>query len=132
MKRLLIAALAITSLSSGCIFNRGDNRPGFFRGLYNRIHRNDVGAPCMSGMCQQAVIPVQPQMVQPQIVIPQASMGPGCGSCGTEIVGYPEYSMGYSEPAYQTDVYDGMQFRGEQIVPQSTTMVPSTVYESTP
>jgi hypothetical protein len=108
MKRYCLFALMLLSLNTGCIFGRSDGRPGYFSNLYNRLHGNNVGAPCASGMC------AQPMPMQAPPVMPQAMVTPGCDGCGgTSSLGYPEYS---EIPSYET--YGEPVYSGETVSPQ--------------
>lgn len=101
MKRSILLALTVVMVSgSGCISTRND-RPGFFTRLYNRIHGNDVGAPCASGLCgAPGPVMTAPAVVAPTMIAP-SMVSSGCGTCGTEL-GYPMYGMqdGFSASNY--------------------------------
>jgi hypothetical protein len=105
MKRYCLIALALLSLNTGCIFGRSNSgRPGFFTSLHNRIHGTSAGAPCASGGCAQPV-PYMPPMM------PSAGIASDCATCGTETLGYPEYS---SSEGY---IPSGDTYLGETIMP---------------
>lgn len=131
-----LAALAVITLTGGCLAPRNDGRPGILRGIYNRIHGNDVGAPCASGGCAPAYLPGPPA----------PAMMPGCQGCGESMAQYPGYAAddGFRGAnfgsAYGSEVYGGEMYGeglvspgmiggGVQVSP-GMPMSPGTVYES--
>ena len=120
MKSRFLAALAVISLTGGCLAPRNDGRPGLIRGLYNRIHGNDVGAPCASGGCAPGYLPAPPAMAPAMV----PAMAPGCNGCGETMAQYPGYAMddgfrgaNFGGQPYGSEVYGGEIYDGAVVNP---------------
>jgi hypothetical protein len=101
MKRSTFAFAVLLLCSTGC--NLGQQfsccRMNVFQRLHDRIHGNNVGAPCMSGAC---AAPAAPAMVDAGCT----NCGPGSTSGYESYEGIPSDSYLSSGP---TQTYGGME-----------------------